>query len=172
LIPSDLKDSEDPVNETKVLKSLDMVIFKPEEIEQPLFLQAKTEDLDEDVIETIKISRKECKVVDFKNKRICKYSEARDNTDNLILKYGDYFYSYSKQGIYDQYEKCHQQLYFHFKLNLLQDTKLPLEFDNENFCIPMIQIVRVLEYSHPVYEIEKTKFTMNLFNLKPIKLFK
>jgi len=174
-----LKESEDPSNPKDIkqiskdpLKSLDLVIFKPEETEQLLFLQAKTEDLDEDVIETVKISRKECRVVDFKNKRICKYSEARDNTDNLILKYGDYFYSYSKQGIYDQYEKCHQQLYFHFKLHLIQDTKLPLEFDTENFCIPMIQIVRVLEYSHPVYEIEKTKFTMNLFNLKPIKLFK
>ena len=161
---------------------------------EPL-LRPKTEgseDLDEELIETLKISKKECKVFDSLNKnKLYSYSKIRENTDNLIFCIKEdmnessliqkedlsetlyKFYSYSKLEIYNQYSKCHSQMYFHLKIRKYKIYGASIESnDLEIFWIPMIQIVRLLEYSHPVYEIEKTKFSMNLYNLKPVRLSK
>jgi hypothetical protein len=127
-----------------------------------VILQPKTEDLDEDMIEIIKLSKKQCKV--FTGSGFDTYSNVRANTDNLIFmtKNDMMFVQYSKQRLFDEYISCHKQLYFHLKITFPDDVEI--------FWIPMTQIVRILEYSHPVYEIEKTKFSMNLYSLIPIKL--
>ena len=174
--------------ESKGSKSLKL--FELLEDSEPL-LRPKTEgseDLDEELIETIKVTRKECKVFDSleSSSKLCSYAKIRDNTDNLIFciqelqkqssKESYKFYSYSKLEIYNQYSKCHSQMYFHLKIRTYKESINPtgsIESDDlEIFWIPMIQIVRLLEYSHPVYEIEKTKFSMNLYNLKPVRLSK
>ena len=144
----------------KLTKVLEDDPLNPTVDNQPVFLQAKNEDLDEEYIECINISKKDCKVIEYKTGKKISYSKARENTDFIIIKLEDKFYSYSKKDLYEQYMRCHSQMYFHLKICE----------DSEIFWIPMIQIVRVLEYSHPVYEIEKTKFSMNLYNLKAIKL--
>lgn len=141
----------------------------------------KTEDIDEDVIVKINISKKDCKVrvkgskdpLDVTSYFLKSYSSVRENTDNIIFGIKSQsdidsedslkFYCGSKQAIFDDYTSQHKQLYFHLKLWTSKDSVTV-------FWIPTVQIISLLEYSHPVYEIEKTKFSMNLYSLIPLEL--
>ena len=183
------KDSEEPkvLKESKQIFDFNLSDSDPTNI----YLDPKKEDLDEDIIEKINVSKKDCKVRvrTFKNFSSEKtdvtessegfylrsYTSVRENTDNVIFGVKNFsefsedsedlykFYAVSKQKIFDEYMQCHKQLYFHLKVYTSKDCVTV-------FWIPMTQIVKLLEYSHPVYEIEKTKFSMNLYNLNPVKL--
>lgn len=125
--------------------------------EQEPILHPKTEEMEEKMIETIPIKKKDCKVLSLENEMVS-YQKFRENPDHIIFLFQDIFYGYSKKSLFEDYKECHQKLYF------------ILNLEEESLWIPMGQITQLLEYSHPVYEVEKTKFSIHLYSLKAIKL--
>lgn len=150
------------VKEVKTLTSSSIFSELSSLIEDPIN-EVKIQDLDEDKIETVSVSKRDCKIL-FEEKKI-PYIEFRNNTDYIVFYLNGNFYGYSKTVIYNEYCKVHKQVYFELKL-------LDSNEDMKILWIPMSQIFHLLEYSHPVYEIEKLKFSANTYNIKPIKLKK
>jgi len=133
-------------------------------LEDPV-LEVKQTELDE-LIEVVPISKKEC-VIWFERKQI-PYFTFREDTDHIIFYRNEHFYGYSKLKLYEEFLKIHQQLYFGLKIWERVDG----DFEPCTLWIPMSQISKMLEYSHPMYEIESMRFTINVFTLKPIQLKK
>lgn len=148
-------------------------------IEETIFTslepKAKDYELDDAIIELLPYSKKKC-VVWWEGSTIA-YSKFRENCDNIIFFVGEDAYGYSKQNLYEEYIKSTQGVNNSVKSkhgNLSRvyfDLDLNWE-DGEILWIPMSQILRILEFSHPLYELQKTKFSTKVWNAVPVKLQK
>jgi hypothetical protein len=120
----------------------------------------KEYDLNESLIEVLDISKKSC-VVWYEGETVS-YAKFRENPDHILFFVGEDAYGYSKKLLFEEYQKS-KGIYFDLNLNWE---------DNETLWIPMSQIAKLLEFSHPVYEIQKMKYSMSVWNLTPVKLKK
>jgi hypothetical protein len=130
-------------------------------------IKPKEYDLNESLIEVLDISKKSC-VVWYEGITI-PYAKFRENPEHIIFFVGEDAYGYSKKLLFEEYTKSNSSMYsdrsIYFDLNLNWE-------DNETLWIPMSQIAKLLEFSHPVYEIQKMKYSMSVWNLIPVKLKK
>lgn len=139
-----------------------------------LSVNPKNYDLEDSVIEIVdepNLSKKKC-LVWYEGETI-PYGKFRQNPDNIIFVVGEDAYGYSKKLLFEEYQETvkrkvknsldvsRQNIYFDLNLNWE---------DNETLWIPLNQILRILEYSHPVYEIQKMKYSIHVWNLVPVKL--
>jgi hypothetical protein len=120
----------------------------------------KEYDLNELLIEVLDISKKSC-VVWYEGETVS-YAKFRENPEHILFFVGEDAYGYSKKLLFEEYQKS-KGIYFDLNLNWE---------DNETLWIPMSQIAKLLEFSHPVYEIQKMKYSMSVWNLIPVKLKK
>ena len=120
----------------------------------------KEYDLNESLIEVLDISKKSC-VVWYEGETVS-YAKFRENPEHILFFVGEDAYGYSKKLLFEEYQKS-KGIYFDLNLNWE---------DNETLWIPMSQIAKLLEFSHPVYEIQKMKYSMSVWNLIPVKLKK
>jgi hypothetical protein len=114
------------------------------------------------------------------------YKKARENTDTVIFVLGPedsetldaseallpnlensetlfLFIAYSKKQLYEEYiekSKTPGGLPLYFILDLIEE---------ESYHVPMSHIVRILEYPHPMYLIEKTS-SFHIYLTRPCKL--
>jgi hypothetical protein len=132
---------------------------KDYELEDSLDILCPENPMDS-LIEMLDISKKKC-VVWYEGETI-PYVKFRENPDHIIFFVGEDAYGYSKKILFEEYSKT-RTIYFDLNLNWE---------DNETLWIPMSQIAKLLEFSHPVYEIQKMKYSMSVWNLIPVKLKK
>jgi len=142
-----------------------------------LSVNPKNYDLEDSIISIIdepNLSKKKC-LVWYEGETI-PYGKFRQNPDNIIFVVGEDAYGYSKKLLFEEYQetvkrKVKNSLNSHdvSRQNIYFDLNLNWE-DNETLWIPLNQILRVLEYSHPVYEIQKMKYSIHVWNLVPVKL--
>ncbi len=160
-----------------------------------LCVNPKNYDLEEDsslctgiieVLEDPNLTKKKCMV--WWQGETIPYGKFRQNPDNIIFIVGEDAYGYSKKDLFEEYQETIKRKVkdlrpsmsnsstdsSHTK-NLYSDRNIYFDLnlnweDNETLWISMNQILRVLEYSHPVYEIQKMKYSMHVWNLVPVKL--
>jgi hypothetical protein len=123
-------------------------------------IKPKEYDLNELLIEVLDVSKKNC-VVWYEGETVS-YAKFRENPEHILFFVGEDAYGYSKKMLFEEYQKS-KGIYFDLNLNWE---------DNETLWIPMSQIAKLLEFSHPVYEIQKMKYSMSVWNLIPVKLKK
>jgi hypothetical protein len=106
------------------------------------------------------------------------YKKARENTDIVIFylppeideELDALFIAYSKKQIYEEYTES-----FNSSGSLGGVKNSPLFFvldliEEESYHIPMSHIVRILEYPHPMYLIEKSSYSFHIYLTHPCKL--
>ena len=137
-----------------------------EDLEEKFFWEQSIE-----IIQDPNLTKKQCMV--WWEGETISYGKFRQNPDNIIFIVGEDAYGYSKQDLFKEYQETMKKKTKDTKnqgsSNIYFDLNLNWE-DNETLWIPMNQILRVLEYSHPVYEIQKMKYSMHVWNLVPVKL--
>ena len=110
------------------------------------------------------------------------YKKARENTDNIlfVLPPDDendiLFITYSKKQLYEEYMKT-------MGINLKNSSSgsnpktlcsnlffvLDL-IEEESYHIPMSHIVRILEYPHPMYLVERSSYSFHVYLTRPCKI--
>jgi hypothetical protein len=136
--------------------------------------KAKDYELEDAIIESLPYSKKKC-LVWWEGETI-PYSKFRENSENILFFVGEDAYGYSKKSLYEEYIK---EFTYPRSGTLKHDVKNRVYFDldlnwedGEILWVPMSQILRILEFSHPVYELQKTKFSNKVWNAIPVKLQK
>jgi hypothetical protein len=133
-----------------------------EDLEEKFFWEQSIE-----IIQDPNLTKKQCMV--WWEGDTISYGKFRQNPDNIIFVVGEDAYGYSKQDLFKEYQETMKKKNKGLDRSIYFDLNLNWE-DNETLWIPMNQILRVLEYSHPVYEIQKMKYSMHVWNLVPVKL--
>ena len=173
---SELKERTEDLNLRMFCQELEMKHNIESKILCSLEPKAKDYDLEEAIIETLPYSKKKC-VVWWEGETI-PYNKFRENPEYILFFVGEDAYGYSKKCLYEEYikESLGQRPGMQ---SLNRDTKNRVYFDldlnwedGEILWIPMSQILRILEFSHPVYELQKTKFSNKVWNAIPVKLQK
>jgi hypothetical protein len=172
LSPSDKVQDLGSVNRQNVKASLQELFETSEATRSALecskVIIPKNYDLEESLdIICLDISKKNC-VVWYEGITIS-YAKFRENPEHIVFFVGTDAYGYSKKMLFEEYTSSRSSMYsdrsIYFDLNLNWE-------DNETLWIPMSQIAKLLEFSHPVYEIQKMKYSMSVWNLIPVKLKK
>jgi hypothetical protein len=139
--------------------------------------KAKDYELEESIIETLPYSKKKC-IVWWEGETL-PYSKFRENPEHIIFFVGEDAYGYSKKCLYEEYIKSQHATKSRDELSCRYNTSSRVYFDldlnwedGEILWVPMSQILRILEFSHPVYELQKTKFSNKVWNTIPVKLIK
>jgi hypothetical protein len=131
----------------------------------------KEYELEDAIIETLSCSKKKC-VIWWEGVTI-PYNKFRENNDNVIFFVGEDAYGYSKKSLYEEYMKSQYDTKSRHEVKSRVYFDLDLNWeDGEILWVPMSQILRILEFSHPVYELQKTKFSTKVWNTIPVKLQK
>jgi hypothetical protein len=144
-----------------------------------LSVNPKNYDLEDSVIEIIddpNLTKKKCMV--WWEGETIPYGKFRQNPDNIIFVVGEDAYGYSKKILFEEYQETvkrkvknslNSQDVSRESKGIYFDLNLNWE-DNETLWIPLNQVLRILEYSHPVYEIQKMKYSIHVWNLVPVRL--
>lgn len=154
-------------NSPKESKTLDRMVLEPK-----VPLVPKDSDLEQDCITKIPIRKKDCRISDMSGNLI-PYMKFRENIEHIIFydpENSGLFFGYSKLQLFEEFQRCNSKLYFTLKFD--EPNGLKQSSETFEFYIPMSQIARVLEYSHPVYQIVKASFSMHLYQLIAIELEK